>query len=62
MLMAALFWNPSSHGDTISAKAAIRMNHSSQTANAASAAIESTAMMMPTIEAVCHSAPEEKVE
>jgi hypothetical protein len=36
------------------------MNHSSQTAKAASAAIDSTAMMIPTVDAVCHWAPEDK--
>src|SRR5215469_192225 len=58
--MASLFWKPSSQGDTISPIPAIKMNHSSQIAKAASAAIESTAMMIPTVEAVCHWAPEDK--
>ena len=38
----------------------IRFSHSSQIANAASAATDSTAMRMPTVEAVCHCAPVER--
>ena len=55
--MASLSWNPRSQGDTIRANPAIRLSHSSHTANAASAAIESAAMRSPVIEAVCHCAP-----
>ena len=57
MIIASLFWKPSSQGDTISPMPARRMNHSYHTAKAASAAIDRTAMMMPTMDAVCHCAP-----
>ena len=57
MVMASLSWKPSSQGDTISVRPAIRLSHSSQTAKAASAAIDSTAMIIPKMEAVCHCAP-----
>src|SRR5580700_2871122 len=56
-MVMAWSWKPSSHGNTINASPAIRLSHSSQTANAASAAIDSTAMMIPAIDAVCICAP-----
>jgi hypothetical protein len=57
MVMASLSWKPMSQGDTMSVRPAIRLSHSSQTANAASAAVDSTAMKIAMIEAVCHCAP-----
>src|SRR5262245_14622927 len=60
IVIAELSWKPRSQGDTISARPAPRLTHSSQTAKAASAAIDDTAMNIPMIDAVCHCAPAER--
>ena len=60
MLIASLSWKPSSQDDTMRVSSAIKLSHSSQTAKAASAAIDSTAMRIPMVDAACHCTPVER--
>src|SRR5262249_44322443 len=49
VMAAVVAWKPRTHGEIRVHNPTIRFSHSSQTANAASAAIASTAMITPTI-------------
>src|SRR4051812_47516911 len=55
--IAGFSWNPNAQGDTIVQSPPPRFSHSSHTANAAGAAMESIAMTMPVIQAFCDSCP-----
>src|SRR5580704_19558291 len=57
MVIASLSWKPRAQGDTIKASPAASVSHSSHIANAASAAIDDTAMKIPIIDAVWQGAP-----
>src|SRR6516225_802654 len=60
-VMALLSSKPNSHGVAMSHSPATKLSHSSQTAKAASAAIDSTAIKSPMIDAICRGAPAERL-
>src|SRR6516225_443686 len=60
-VMALLSSKLNSHGVAMSHSPAAKLSHSSQTAKAASAAIDSTAIKSPMIDAICRGAPGERL-
>src|SRR6516165_9395932 len=60
-VMALLSSKLNSHGVAMSHSPATKLSHSSQTAKAASAAIDSSAIKRPMIDAVCRGAPADKL-
>ena len=60
-VMALLSSKLNSHGVAMSHSPATKLSHSSQTAKAASAGIDSTAIKSPMIDAVCRGAPADRL-
>src|ERR1700745_381518 len=56
-VIAVVPWKPNTQGETSVHKPTMRFSHSSQTANAAKAAIASTAITMPAIKAFSEAIP-----